>query len=115
MNRTIFFTFLLMAVRDLAMQYPDRSTESVFWDWFLDQPGDIISTAFNKFDVGVPFAFNKSDVTWLDWAKLGFTRPSGPQLRWPAVVQRATRAGASWGEAVARADEVFPYVPSVVG
>ena len=113
MNRTIFFTFLLMAVRDLAMQYPDRSTESVFWDWLLDQPGDIIGTAFYKFDVGVPVVLNKTDVTTLDWAKLGFTQPVDSQLRWLAAVQRASRAGATWGEAVARADEVFPFVPLV--
>jgi hypothetical protein len=114
MNRTVFFNFLLMAVRDLSMQYPDRCTECVFWDWLLDQPGDIIGTAFYKFDVGVPFALNKRDVTSLDWAKLGFTQPSGPQLRWLAAVQRASRAGATWGAAVARADKVFPFVPLVV-
>jgi hypothetical protein len=114
MNRSIFFNFLLMAVRDLSMQYPDRSTECVFWDWLLDQPGDIIGAAFYRFDVGVRFALSKFDVSSLDWARLGFTEPSGPQLRWLAAVQRASRAGATWGEAVARADEVFPFVPSVV-
>jgi hypothetical protein len=114
MKRTIPFTFLLMTVRDLSKQYRDRSTESAFWDWLLDQPGDIISTAFYRFDLGVPFALNKSDVTSLDWAKLGFTQPIGPQVRWLAAIQQATRAGATWGEAVARADEVFPFVPPVV-
>ena len=114
MNRTIVFNFLLMTVRDLSKQYPDRSTESVFWDWLLDQPGDIIGTALHTFDIGVPFRLNRSDVTSLDWPKLGFTRPVGPQLMWLAAVQRATRAGATWGGAVARADEVFPFVSSVV-
>ena len=114
MNRTIVFNFLLMAVRDLSMRYPDRRTESVFWDWLLDQPGDLIGTAFYRFEVAVPFALNTSDVTSLGWAKLGFTQPSGSQLRWLAAVQRASRAGATWREAVTRADEVFPLVPSVV-
>jgi hypothetical protein len=114
MKRTLPFTFLLMTVRDLSKQYPDCSTESDFWDWLLDQPGDIISTSFYGFDLGVPFALNKSDVTSLDWAKLGFTQPIGSQARWLAAVQQVTRAGATWSEAAARADEVYPFVPPVV-
>jgi hypothetical protein len=114
MKRTLPFTFLLMTVRDLSNQYPDRSTESDFWDWLLDRPEDIICTAFDRFDLGTPFALNKSDVTSLDWAKLGFTQPIHPQLRWLAAVQQATRAGATWSEAVARADEVLPFVPPAV-
>jgi hypothetical protein len=114
MKRTLPFTFLLMTVRDLSKQYPDRSTESDFWDWLLDQPDDIIGTAFYRFDLGVPFVLNKSDVTSLDWAKLGFAQPIGPQVRWLAAVQQATCAGATWSEAVARADEVLPFVPPAV-
>jgi hypothetical protein len=113
MKRTLPFTFLLMTVRDLSKQYPDRSTESDFWDWLLDQLGDIIGTAFYRLDLCAPFALNKIDVTALDWAKLGFTQPIGPQVRWLATVQSVTRAGATWSEAVARADEVFPFVPLV--
>jgi hypothetical protein len=114
MKPTLPFTFLLMTVRDLSKQYPDRSTESDFWDWLLDQPDDIIGTAFYRFDLGVSFPLNKSDVTSLDWAKLGFTLPVGPQVRWLAAVQQATRAGATWSEAVARADQVLPFVPPAV-
>jgi hypothetical protein len=113
MKRTLPFTFLLMTVRDLSKQCPDRSTESDFWDWLLGQPGDIIGTAFYRFDLAVPFALNKSDVTSFDWAKLGFTLPIGPQVRWLAAVQQATGAGATWSEAVARADQVFPLIPLV--
>jgi hypothetical protein len=113
MKRTLPFTFLLMTVRDLSKQYPDRSTESDFWGWLLDEPGDIVGTALYRFDLGVLFALTKSDVTSLDWAKLGFTLPIGPQVRWLAAVQSVTRAGATWSEAVARADEVFPFVPLV--
>lgn len=51
------------------------------------------------FDVVVPFALNKSDVSALDWARLGFTAPSGTQLRWLAAMQRASRAGATCGGA----------------
>jgi hypothetical protein len=114
LKRTLPFTFLLMTVRDLSKLYPDRSTESDFCDWLLDQPGDIVGTALYGFDLGVLFALNKSDVTSLDWAKLGFTAPIGPQVRWLAAVQSATRAGATWSEAVARADEVLPFVPPAV-
>jgi hypothetical protein len=113
MKRTLPFTFLLMTVRDLSKQHPDRSTESDFWDWLLDQQEDIVGTAFHRFDLGIPFALNERDVTSLDWAKLGFALPVGPQVRWLAAVQQATRSGATWSEAVARADEVFPFVPRV--
>ena len=111
MKRTLPFTFLLMTVRDLSKRYPDRSTESDFWDWLLDQLGDIVGTALYRFELGVPFALSNSDVTSLDWAKLRFTQPSGSQVRWLAAVQQVTRAGATWSEAVACADELFPFVP----
>jgi len=111
MERILPFTFLLMTVRDLSKRYPDRSTESDFGDWLLDQLGDIVGVALYRFELGVPFAPNNSDVTSRDWAKLGFTQPSGLQVRWLDAVQQVTRAGATWSEAVARADELFPFVP----
>jgi hypothetical protein len=111
MSRVLPFTFLVMTVRDLSKQYPDRSTESDFWGWLLDQPVDIVGTALYRCDLGVLFALNESDVTSLDWAQLGFTQPIGPQVRWLVAVQQATRAGATWNEAVARADDLFPVVP----
>ena len=114
MKRVLPFTFLVMTVRDLSKQYPDRSTESDFWGWLLDQPVDIVGTALYRFDLGVLFALNESDVTSLDWARLGFAPPIGPQVKWLVAVQQATRAGATWSEAVARADQVLPFAPPAV-
>ena len=107
----IEFNELLLAVRELAAQYPDRQTEPYYWDWTLDRPGCLVGTALYQLDVGVPLHRNTVSVTALPWVEMGFREPLGPQLKWLSLVQANTDAGVYWGLAVASADSEFPFSP----
>lgn len=112
-SETVPFIRFLERVAILAGKYADRITPKGYWDYLADTPGDLMGSALYYFDVGVPPHRNTRDVTAMPWGDMGFYQIFGPQKRWLQLVQDATDAGKTWGEAVHSANMRFPLMVKV--